>query len=144
MQCTQNICDWLYFDNEEQCSQDLLEIYVSCIRPRGGWNNNASSTYDNCCLKMQYLQQKLQIVSVLKIILLLNLMLISRSRIIRTWRNFNIHCLEGHILTDFQQNVIYYTSRYLLRYIINHSTCPSCTDFFCTEIQRWLHTGSCL
>lgn len=126
-----------------KCSQDHLELYFSCIRSRGGWNNNPNSQQlkwalrqllfrnsvtpsvrancgdfgDYCTPAFEFRSQKRQ------------------TQEIQFDSENNEQSINNHIrylgkktLTDFQENVIYYISGYIVRSLVNRSRCDHCIE----------------
>lgn len=117
-------------------------IFFSCIRSRGGWNNNpnsqqlkwvlrqllyrnaiASSVTANCTEFESYCNPAFEFRSESR-----------QNQDISQTKNDDheiatyINCLENKNLSDFQENVIFYISGYIVRCLINDSTCHHCIE----------------
>lgn len=125
-----------------KCSQDHLELFFSCIRSRGGWNNNpnslqlkwslrqllfrnsvSSSVNANCTNFTTYCTPTFEFRSEGR-----RKLEVSNDSQDMEEVNSLVKCLAKRNLTDFQENVIFYISGYIVRNLINLSTCTHCNE----------------
>lgn len=123
-----------------KCSQDHLELYFSCIRSRGGWNNNPNA------LQLRWaLRQLLQVTSV-KSSVSANCMDFDtfctpafefrsekRSMIDKNSQgeksfDFLLECVNRVALSDYAENVLYYIAGFITRRMVNSSNCQDCIN----------------
>lgn len=131
-------------------SQDHLELYFSWIRSRGGWNNNPNSQQlkwalrqllfrnsikaslsANCCEFGEYCTPAFEFRS---------------NEKSKTEKHDNIDnqenikditkYLEERNLSKFQTNILYYITGYIIRNLIETSTCNDCVAIFLYRDQK--------
>lgn len=122
-----------------KCSQDHIEIFFSCIRSRGGWNNNPNtqqlkwalrqllyrnaitpSVSGNCSDFESYCTPAFEFRSEER----------QNQDLSETTHDDEmpifIEYLEKTKLSDFQENILFYIAGYIVRRLINDSTCHHC------------------
>ena len=132
-------------------SQDHIELLFSCIRSRGGWNNNPN------CLQMKYALRKM----LMRKMLMRNAITASKNAncvdftecntIIPLFHkrkhnkeaeskpeetttqqedspemDFMLRNLDQEQHSEFVSNVLYYIAGYIISQVINNTSCPSC------------------
>lgn len=123
-------------------SQDHLELFFSCIRSRGGWNNNPNSEQLKWALRQLLLRNTIQPSLNANCKDLGNyctpafdFQLDKRNQKLQTKEiddTENIEKMMEHLgkrtLTDFQENILYYIAGYVVRSLISQSLCDYCVD----------------
>lgn len=131
-----------------RCSQDHLELFFSCIRSRGGWNNNPNSQQlkwalrqllfsnsvkasvnANCINFENYATPAFEFRSNTEKQIVVNNDDISEMQMI----NVYINLLENKSLTNFQENVIFYIAGFAVRNLIKQTVCTHCIDILLYE-----------
>lgn len=127
-----------------KCSQDHLELFFSCIRSRGGWNNNPNSrqlkwalrqllftrsikasvnanciSFENYCTPtFEFRSQNRQQITDS----------VTDSTKLEADVNSYISLLSNKNLTDFQENVIFYIAGFVVRNLIIRTSCNDCIN----------------
>ena len=118
-------------------SQDHIELLFSCIRSKGGWNNNPN------CLQMKYALRKMlmrnaitastsqDVIQSFPCFISENITRKLRVKLKKRPQNktiplFMLRNLDQEQHSEFVSNVLYYITGYIISQIINRTSCPSC------------------
>ncbi|KAF2884152.1 hypothetical protein ILUMI_22011, partial [Ignelater luminosus] len=122
-----------------KCSQDHLELYFSCIRSRGRWNNNSNAMQLKWALR-QLLFKNSVTCSInadcgdfgSSCTPVFEFRSESRSNLVEDLEDdidANIlQLMSATDLTYYQENVIYYISGYIVNKLVKKTTCNACVS----------------
>jgi DNA transposase THAP9 len=129
-------------------SQDHLELFFSCLRGRGGFNNNPNVQQLKCSLRRLLLKNATQshssstnctTLADTSTDLFMSLSSKRQARLIDTdpaVENVSnadddsfLTMLNASMLSEYQQNVLHYIGGYVVRHMMKKITCP--VQFLC-------------
>lgn len=125
-----------------KCSQDHVELFFSCIRSRGGWNNNPNSQQLKWALRQLLFTKSVKSSVNANCINFENYSTPAfefrsedrRKKDTETDNtddlkiNSYINLIGNTNLTNFQDNVIFYIAGFVVRNLIKKTSCNSCID----------------
>lgn len=131
-----------------KCSQDHIELFFSCIRSRGGWNNNPALQFKWALRKLLFRNNVQPSVNANCIgdtseILSVFEYRTSRRSIVHNTNNSTdeensdvqkiMSLVDDITVSSLQENIIYYIGGFIIRKMLKKLTCEHCHNILLTS-----------
>lgn len=144
-----------------KCSQDHIELFFSCLRSRGGRNNNPNTQQLKWSLRQLLLKNSIRASSSANCIdfdslcsLVLNFRSEERTQNQNVGENANepsLDILNSHMinltnvnLNYYQENIVYYISGYIVRQFLKNMNCTACADILLFRKEKFGDHDYCI